>query len=427
MSYVPSDFDNLSGGFNLLDVRENQYDLNYYAGPYSNKGLGYKQKNTIYNTYNGWVHDTRIDFCIVFKYPTWMFQFYTLKIYEGSAFDTIIQSIDLNNYTHTVTQDSDGNEVWLYEDFDFSDLEPFWSSIWNNRAFAITIIGEEYVGSESNIKFDLSSYLQNGINGTTPANQQIVIKYVNEPTINFTIARKDNISEIMEVTFDGTFDNQNVGTTTNALQQISLNYIDPNTYTSKQVTLTRDVDYVVSGNSFHSGTGSSASSIDIDIEEMFYQGVMFVLYVSTTVNQGSDQDETYSNLPAFDWGKENNVKYLNVNGDFKIDDVKVLRYSTDETFTGKYWIDGKKIYKKTFTGTIPTLSGGWDNLFSISSLSINELIDIQGMCGNGKLPRYSDINYYIDIQYAGNYVMVVGKGYSNQGYIVTLYYTKSSS
>ena len=25
-------------------------------------------------------------------------------------------------------------------------------------------------------------------------------------------------------------------------------------------------------------------------------------------------------------------------------------YSTDEVFTGKYWIDGKKIYKKTFTG-----------------------------------------------------------------------------
>lgn len=29
----------------------------------------------------------------------------------------------------------------------------------------------------------------------------------------------------------------------------------------------------------------------------------------------------------------------------------ILSYSTEETFTGQYWIDGRKIYRKAFAGT----------------------------------------------------------------------------
>lgn len=101
-------------------------------------------------------------------------------------------------------------------------------------------------------------------------------------------------------------------------------------------------------------------------------------------------------------------------------------YSTTEVNTGKKWVNGKPIYKKTYTGTIPTLSGGWDTLFSVSSLSIDDLIDIEGMCGTGKLPRYSSSAYYIDIQKGGNYMQVMGASYSNQSYKVTLYYTKTT-
>ena len=32
------------------------------------------------------------------------------------------------------------------------------------------------------------------------------------------------------------------------------------------------------------------------------------------------------------------------------DEVDTCHYSTDETFTGMYWIDGKKIYRKVITG-----------------------------------------------------------------------------
>ena len=35
-------------------------------------------------------------------------------------------------------------------------------------------------------------------------------------------------------------------------------------------------------------------------------------------------------------------------------DIKETAYSTSEVFTGDYWIDGKPIYRKVFTGTTPS-------------------------------------------------------------------------
>ncbi len=34
-------------------------------------------------------------------------------------------------------------------------------------------------------------------------------------------------------------------------------------------------------------------------------------------------------------------------------DRKIEQYSTDEQFTGKYWINGKPIYRKVLQGTLP--------------------------------------------------------------------------
>lgn len=106
--------------------------------------------------------------------------------------------------------------------------------------------------------------------------------------------------------------------------------------------------------------------------------------------------------------------------------VDSTTYDTNEIAVGA-WIDGKTIYKKTFTGSLPTITQSWTTLINVSSLNISNLIDIEGMCGTGKLPRYSSSSYYIDIQLTGNgNIQVMGLGYSNQPYKITLYYTKTS-
>lgn len=51
-------------------------------------------------------------------------------------------------------------------------------------------------------------------------------------------------------------------------------------------------------------------------------------------------------------------------------------YSTEETFTGKYWIDGKKIYRKVYKANVNNIT---ETLVECES-ELNELIDFKAYC-----------------------------------------------
>jgi hypothetical protein len=77
-------------------------------------------------------------------------------------------------------------------------------------------------------------------------------------------------------------------------------------------------------------------------------------------------------------------------------------YSTEEKFTGKYWIDGKKIYRKeiNFTITSNQTSGGF--YIDITELKVKTMVLSDGFLGyvNGfhKLGGYANSNYYSLLQ-----------------------------
>lgn len=53
-------------------------------------------------------------------------------------------------------------------------------------------------------------------------------------------------------------------------------------------------------------------------------------------------------------------------------------YSTDETLTGKYWINGKPIYRKVIVlSTYVDIPRSWTTVTNISSLNIEALLDIK--------------------------------------------------
>lgn len=45
-----------------------------------------------------------------------------------------------------------------------------------------------------------------------------------------------------------------------------------------------------------------------------------------------------------------------------------LKYSKEEQFTGMYWLDGKKIYQKGYTGTLPSAQTTLDKIEGIENL-----------------------------------------------------------
>lgn len=51
-------------------------------------------------------------------------------------------------------------------------------------------------------------------------------------------------------------------------------------------------------------------------------------------------------------------------------------YSTEETFTGKHWIDGKPIYRKVINSTCPTKSATWVTISS--NLNADEILSYTG-------------------------------------------------
>lgn len=68
-----------------------------------------------------------------------------------------------------------------------------------------------------------------------------------------------------------------------------------------------------------------------------------------------------------------------------------LQMSTDEHWTGKYWIDGKKIYEKIITWT--DLRVGVSTIdHSISNLG--EFIDYEVTCSNGEDFYRFPVTYY---------------------------------
>ena len=93
---------------------------------------------------------------------------------------------------------------------------------------------------------------------------------------------------------------------------------------------------------------------------------------------------------------------------------KLNAYSTEEVFTGKYWIDGKPIYKKVFTFT--SLENSSDNAVgSINELSslvaINGWANVGGMLQSLPHSDYRAIEWNIGLAFDwGNKNVVVRKG-----------------
>lgn len=65
-----------------------------------------------------------------------------------------------------------------------------------------------------------------------------------------------------------------------------------------------------------------------------------------------------------------------------------FRYSTTETFTGKYWVDGKQIYSKVIN--VPAQAAGSKVSIDLANLNISIPISIKGMLKFGA-------NYYVPV------------------------------
>ena len=103
-------------------------------------------------------------------------------------------------------------------------------------------------------------------------------------------------------------------------------------------------------------------------------------------------------------------------------------YSTEEQFTGKYWIDGKKIYRKVLQFTY-TSAGTHNESLSDLDFDYITIKDFQCKTGKFRLKFYgsSDSNDNVNIFINGNILSIINGGsWANAVFIVILEYTKTT-
>lgn len=107
----------------------------------------------------------------------------------------------------------------------------------------------------------------------------------------------------------------------------------------------------------------------------------------------------------------------NINGSAKPYDY--FQYSKNEQFTGQYWIDGKKIYQKTFVATTNSF------VHSISNLS--NVVSISAIYYRGNTYGRSDGSNDVTVQSSNIYLTGdIANNVSNTVYI-TIQYTKTTN
>ena len=112
-------------------------------------------------------------------------------------------------------------------------------------------------------------------------------------------------------------------------------------------------------------------------------------------------------------------------------------YSTSEVKTNATWIDGKPIYKKTFTGTYNSAANTTTNLFTFGSVS--DLVDVKGWIANsdakvafgaahraGTSLIFDSTAFLADTNVTVRSFNNTSYAGSNLPYAITLWYTKTT-
>ena len=192
----------------------------------------------------------------------------------------------------------------------------------------------------------------------------------------------------------------------------------------------------VSSNTFTALTtiGSEVQPIRFECMEGDYTAWQTTSVCNNTANGTLDVLNIRNRSIIIKWFTLWYVKSTDTAGSGKYNTLSVpnVHYTTSEQVIGT-WIDGKPIYQKTLVDTTALTST--EKTIDITALNVDEVVDMKGyilsywenkkdMTWIGSQNIYFDELYdtYFKIKYASNY----GRGRGQNGYVITLQYTKTT-
>ena len=268
-------------------------------------------------------------------------------------------------------------------------------------------------------------------------NSTLVTKNANEtiaynPLVkgNISIARQNGVAEETNLTISGTIDLVDFGDVVNSIQESKYRYktTDSSTWSNyKNITVSVDNNGNITFNDLIEGDTGDGFDIghSYNIEVLISDELSSIVF---TANLGSG----IPNIALHKNGVGIMGKYDTTEGGlFQIEGKNIFKYSTNETFTGYYWMDNKPIYSKFYTLN----KNGVSTTANISDLNVsNAWIDLGNsflIAKTGEIKTLgateTNSNYYIYANILNNNVRVYGTNDNN--YNGTIYlrlkYTKN--
>ena len=242
---------------------------------------------------------------------------------------------------------------------------------------------------------------------------------------NISIARQNGVAEETTLTISGTIDLVDFGDVVNSIQEAKYRYkiTDGDTWSSyKNITLTVDNSGNYSFNDLIEG--DTADGFDIghsyNIEVYIADELSNVVF---TANLGSG----IPNIAIHKDGVSIMGKYDTTEGGLlQIAGKDVLKYSTNETDTGKKWIDGKKIYRRILE--YGYLAANNEIKLDISGYNFDTITFIYGFQKGGSAFNHIPMVFYNSgwsYTYVENRKIVFRTGWTASNIYFVIEYTKN--
>lgn len=194
------------------------------------------------------------------------------------------------------------------------------------------------------------------------------INYI-QPTTNVTVKRKAPTSDEMLISFSGNYFNDTFGDVTNELT-LSWKYREYKTYNPDNWTtggtLVLGTDYVLKGNSYHSGDNADYEE-EISLGHLFdYRKNYEIQFIySDKLSNGSVVSLGIKGIPIVNWSDD----FFNFNGDIRQYNNSIIDSGSNTNGSWIKYYDGTMICYKIVTGTTD-ISSQWGNMYTSSSIDL---------------------------------------------------------
>lgn len=228
-------------------------------------------------------------------------------------------------------------------------------------------------------------------------NSTLVIKNANQTIsytplskVNINVKRNNGVSEQTVLNFEGKIDLVNFGTIKNSIKSSKFRY---KTTDSSSWSEYKDIAITVNENGNYSFNdyilGDTDNGFDIghayNIEVIISDELSSVTF---TANLGSGVPNIALHKNGVGIMGPYNVEE---GGLLQIEGKNIFKYSTNETFTGSVWLDGKKIYRRVYT--LGAMNANSDKEVNISDVPFETMTRLDGFSQSSQFPNIP-INFY---------------------------------